>query len=228
MKIGIWNIDHPEVGTRSKPKNNRLAGILDYLNDASCDFYILSEANSAVSLDGYQSLFSDESPYINKSRSYNSPNVYHQVAIYSRLQMTEKSISEPINGVLCELQGSTVLESIYGNVITIKDQWKKDSSLKYSDRVSQQLEIIDNLPNEKMLVAGDFNLKLGWTRTAKGYKAIENIVELKGWHWPTREQTDSVQHILHTPDIKVVVSSDRSVKEKLKLSDHPFITLTIS
>lgn len=228
MKIGIWNIDHPELGTRSRNKQARLEGIIDFLYEKECDIYILSEANSAIKMDGYRARSSAESPFIKKSRSYESPNCYHQVAIYSRLEFEQKDISEPINGVLCKLTKSPILNNIYGNVITIKDQWKKDSALKFTDRLNEQVKIIGNLPSDKTIVAGDFNLKLGWTQKAKAYKAIEQHVELKGWIWPTREQTDSVQHILHSPDIRTEVELDRSVKEITKLSDHPFVSVLVS
>ncbi len=70
MKIGIWNIDHPELNTRSKTKTDRVRRIYDFLVSENCDVYVLTETNSAINLAGYNSIFSSESPFIKKSRSY--------------------------------------------------------------------------------------------------------------------------------------------------------------
>ena len=232
MKIGVWNIDHPEFGTRSRAKQNRYEKILHFLGVADCDIYVLSEANSAINLPGYQAQFSDESPFKNQSRSYAPPNRYHQVGIYSRLPISKIDISEPLNGVLCQVHGLNEIFNIYGNVVTIKDRWKKDSSLKYTDRLYEQISAISSLSKVKTIVAGDFNLKVGWSQKAKAHLAVEQELEHKGWVWPTKMQTHSVQHILHTPDIFVEVSEDCDVNQSssngLKLSDHPFLQANLS
>lgn len=227
MKIGIWNIDHPEVGTSSVRKQQRHDSIIQYLSENICDLYILSEANSAMNIDGCFSFYSAESPFLKKSRSYQSPNIYRQVAIYSRQEMYKKEIEEPINGVLCQTKTSGLIERVYGNVITIKDQWKKDSSFKYSDRLNQQIELVSGLVCSKTLIAGDFNMKKGWVQKAGAHKKMEEAVERLGWVWPTINQTDSVQHVLHSPDLKVSLGLDLGVRES-GLSDHPFMTVNVS
>ena len=231
MKIAVWNIDHPEIDTRSHKRQQRYKSILNILKDAQCDIYVLSEANSALTLPGYKSLFSDESPYKNKSRSYTPPNRYHQVGIYSRLPISKVSVAESINGVLCKIHGSELITNLYGNVVTIKDRWKKDSSLTYMDRLNEQISAIQDLPKEKTLAAGDFNLRLGWPQKAKAHRIVEKVLESNGWVWPTKLQTDSVQHVLHTADLSIDVSINQDVKEStsagLKLSDHPLLQITL-
>lgn len=227
MNIGIWNVDHPEVGTTSGKNQQRHDGVVQYLNDRKCDLYVLSEANSAIAIDGCFSFHSAESPFLRKARSYQPPNRYHQVAIYSRQEMHQREISEPINGVLCQTKESGILESVYGNVITIKDQWKKDSSLKYSDRLNQQIDMLADLRRRKTLIAGDFNLKKGWTQKAGAYKKMEQAAVRHGWVWPTMNQEQTVQHVLHSPDLEVTLEIDFSVKES-GLCDHPFMAVKVS
>ena len=227
MKIGVWNIDHPEVGTRSRVKHDRLERILNFLKGAKCDIYVLSETNLALTLPEYQAQFSDESPFKRKSRSYEHPNDYRQVAVYSRHLISKTDIPEPINGVFCHVLGFELIENLYGSVVTIKDQWKKDSSLKYTDRLIEQINAIKALPNKRTIVAGDFNLRLGWPQKAKAHDTIAYELENQGWVWPTKQQTYTVQHVLHTPDVSVEFSIDQSVKEN-KLSDHPFLLINVS
>lgn len=232
MKIGVWNIDHPEIVARSRAKQNRYERIRSFLEDAGCDIYVLTETNSALNLPGYQAHFSDESPFKRQSRSYAYPNRYHQVGIYSRFRISKIDITEPINGVLCPVHGSGVVSNLYGNAVTIKDQWKKDSHLKYSDRLKEQMSAINALPDTKTIVAGDFNLRLGWPLKKKAHETMERTLENTDWIWPTKMQTTTVQHVLHTPDISIDISIDESLKEASSagpaLSDHPFVLINVS
>ncbi len=195
MKIGIWNIDHPELNTRSKTKTDRVRRIYDFLVSENCDVYVLTETNSAINLAGYNSIFSSESPFIKKSRSYIEPNRYYQVGIYSRFKIKQHEVHEPINGVCCQVFGSFFSLNLFGNVITIKDQWKKDSVFKYKDRLNQQIFEINHLPKESSLVAGDFNLKKGWVQKASAFKTIESEIEQFGWIWPTK--TKQIQYNIY-------------------------------
>ncbi len=231
MKIGLWNIDHPEIGTQSRAKQNRYERILNFLENACCDIYVLSETNSALILPGYQAQFTDESPLKRQSRSCAYPNNHHQVGVYSRHLISKVDIHEPINGTFCQVHDSELIENLYGNVVTIKDQWKKDSALKYTDRLNEQIKAINTLPNRKTIVAGDFNLRLGWSLKAKAHETVAYELESKGWVWPTKMQTQTVQHVLHTPDISVEFTIDQSVKENSptpSLSDHPFMLINVS
>jgi Endonuclease/Exonuclease/phosphatase family len=232
MKIGVWNIDHPEIGTRSRAKQDRYERIVCYLQGACCDIYVLTETNSALQLPGYKTCFSDESPFKRKSRSYAPPNRYHQVGIYSRFSISKMDIAEPINGVLGRFPDAGVISSLYGNAVTIKDQWKKDSPLKYTDRLNEQISAINSLPDRKTIVAGDFNLRLGWPQKAFAHEALGRALESREWVWPTKSQTSTVQHVLHTPDISIEFSLDQNVKETSSagpaLSDHPFLLVNVS
>lgn len=222
MRIGLWNIDHPEVKSR---QNQRFEQIKAFLLAQKCHLYILTEANSALHLDGYHTYFSAESPFHKKGRSYTPPNRYHQVAIYSIFPLAQKEIGEPVNGVLCQTIWMERPLWIYGNVITIKDQWLKSSTKKYSDRVTEQLNAIDQLANKRCLIAGDFNLKLGWTAKKGAYKRVQSCVERNQLLWPTADQTDTVQHVLHSPKLTVSVNVDHDAKH---LSDHPFISMSLT
>lgn len=232
MKIGVWNIDHPEIDTRSRAKQDRYERIMSFLEDVCCDIYVLTETNSALILRGHQTHFSDESPFKKKSRSYAHPNRYHQVGIYSRFSISKVDIAEPINGVFSRVHDSGIISNLYGNAVTIKDQWKKDSPLKYTDRLNEQISVINTLPNRKTIVAGDFNLRRGWPQKAKAHEAMGRALENKEWVWPTKLQTTTVQHVLHTPDISIDIAVDQSVKETSSagpaLSDHPFLLVNVS
>jgi hypothetical protein len=53
MKIGLWNIDHPETQSGGKKKETRFNNVTEYLIKAECDAYIITEANAAIYLPGY-------------------------------------------------------------------------------------------------------------------------------------------------------------------------------
>ena len=231
MKIGLWNIDHPEYHPSSPRRHRRRQEIIAYLRRRHCDIFILTETNAAISLPGYHALLSQESPFHNRSRNYEPPNKYHQVGIYSRFPLDRVEISEPINGVL----GHAVWENrpffIYGNVITIKDRWAQDSGKTYADRLTEQLAICSRLTSETFVIGGDFNLRLGWTQKKKAYQRVKKCVNEHGLAWPTAQQTKTVQHIIHSQDIISTIEIDASVQhEKGKrnaLSDHPFLLIDI-
>lgn len=231
MKLGIWNIDHPEYGTQSPTKTRRFEEILSYLVGAHCDAFIITEANSALQLPGYCCELSFVSPFKNINRYYGEPNSYHQVAIYCKKPLERIESEEKINGLLCSVKGFNAVDHIYGNVITIKDQWSKESSKKYSDRLSEQIQAIQVLQLNRTVVGGDFNLKRNWSQKEKAYQRIGTELESFGWRWPTKAQTQTVQHVLHSPDLSATFSIDSSVVRKKGtksgLSDHPFIWVSI-
>ncbi len=164
MKIGLWNIDHPENDVNSTNKQKRFLEIIDYLKKQNCDVLILNESNSAIELAGYTSYFSNESPFLNKNRCYNHPNRYYQVTVLSKIKAEQFDIMEPINGVLCKIEYQNQPIFIYGNVITIKDRWKNNSNKKYKDRLQEQIAQFNKLLDKNFIIAGDFNLKKGWTQ----------------------------------------------------------------
>lgn len=231
MKIGLWNIDHPEINSRSKRKQQRFNAIAAYLAQTDCDAYIITEANSALSIDGCMCECSVESPFKTLRRCYDKPNVYHQVAIYSKLPLTRAEAAEPINSLQVAVDSPQLSLVLYGNVVTIKDQWSKTSDLTYSDRLNQQISAIDGLPRRQTIVAGDFNLRLGWQQKLFAHKRIKNEIADHGWSWPTEMRTDTVQHVLHTKDLDVSLDFDFSVKysknQSSGLSDHPFVTISL-
>lgn len=169
MKIGLWNIDHPEKDSGSKSKQRRFNKITKYLKSVNCDVYILTEANATISLEGYTSVFSTVSPYRSSERFYKSPNIYHQVAIYSKVPLVRSDVIEPINSLQVKIETEGRLLNLYGNVVTLKDRWSKASDLKFNDRLEQQTESIKSLPEQSTIVAGDFNLRLGWPQTPWRY-----------------------------------------------------------
>lgn len=231
MKIGLWNIDHPEAGSGNYRKDQRFKGVVDYLSHADCDVYVLTEANAAMELPGYSCALSAASPFRSSSRCYGSPNSYHQVAIYSKRGVSRSEVAEPINGIQVAVDDHDHPLELYGNVITIKDQWCKTSDLSYADRLDQQLEAFRNLPSKRVLVAGDFNLRLGWTQKRAAYEQLQEAVEERGWVWPTRNREDTVQHVLHSRDLDVEIELDFAMKydqrKSTGLSDHPFIEITV-
>ncbi|NKB61021.1 MAG: hypothetical protein GKR95_02390 [Gammaproteobacteria bacterium] len=232
MKIGLWNIDHAEYGTGSKRKQERYQFIVDYLISRNCHSYVITEANSAITLPGFNAQFSEESPFLRKSRFYGPPNCYHQVALYSKETTRKCSIQEPINGLLCQFPASPLVEYLYGNAVTIKDRWSPVSTKKYTDRLKEQIAQIKLLDVKKTVIAGDFNLRINWPATKSAHQSIQVELAETGWVWPTREQTDSVQHVLHSPDITSTIEMDHNVANRspwdMPLSDHPFIEISLS
>lgn len=230
MKIGLWNIDHPETDSGSKREQQRFDDVAAYLAQADCNCYIITEANSAMSLDGYSSELSIESPFKSSRRCYDRPNVYHQVAIYSKQPLSRTEVREPINSLQVAVRSPDQSLVLYGNVVTIKDQWSKTSDLTYSDRLCQQISAIEGLPRRQTIVAGDFNLRLGWPQKLSAHKRIKNEIADNGWAWPTEMRDDTVQHVLHTNDLHVSLDFDFSVKysegRSSGLSDHPFVEIT--
>jgi hypothetical protein len=230
MRIGLWNIDHPEAlhkpGTAAY---SRYHAVSRYLNRQACDVFVITEANAAIRLPGYQAEFSDESPFLNRSRIYERPNRYHQVAIYSRVHVKPLEIAEPVNGLLCRMIWHDRPLLLYGNVVTIKDQFSKNSDKKYGDRLREQLDAINQLTSSRTLVAGDFNLRLGWRE--RSHRQVKELVYRRGLAWPTEARRDTVQHVIHSQEISVKVSLDASVRHtdgrKGGLSDHPFVLIEL-
>ena len=229
LRIGLWNIDHPEHSAERRERSHRLQAVEDFLLTQHCDLYVITEANAAMVLDGYESFFSLESPFRSKGRDYGPPNRYHQVGIYSSIPFEPIEIAEPINGLLGRVSFQAQPLLIYGNVVTIKDQWLKTSNKKYSDRLAEQIAAFESLHGNRCLVAGDFNLKHGWRQKESAFGLLRNWVRQYGWAWPTECQSETVQQVLHSADLDVVVSIDHSVKHshglKDRLSDHPFVLI---
>lgn len=232
MKIGLWNIDHPEARSGMPKKDRRFHEVTEYLVKADCDAFIITEANAAIELPGYYRVLSKESPFKAKGRYYGGANSYHQVAIYCRTPIRQLEIAEPINGLLCEVSDSECLRQLYGNVITIKDQWSSASLKRYSDRLEEQIEAIQSLRGDGALVGGDFNLRLGWPQKLFAHRRIKETLAANGWEWPTEIRDDTVQHVLHSPDLEVELTLNAGIKYKSVvhggLSDHPFVRIEVS
>lgn len=230
MIIGLWNIDHPETASGNDRKEQRFEGVVAYLAQANCDVFIITEANAAIGLSGYVCETSVESPFKSSGRYYGSPNIYHQVAIYSRDPITRIVVVEPVNGLRVTVGENDHSMILYGNVITIKDQWSRTSDLTYTDRLNQQIEAVRNLPRQRTLVAGDFNLRRGWPQKQFAHTRIKRDLSAEGWMWPTEDREDTVQHVLHSQDLRVDLELDFSVKygegKTTGLSDHPFFRIS--
>lgn len=231
MNIGLWNIDHPECDSSRPRRHKRFEDIKNHLQQQDCDVLVLTESNAALQLDGYSSVFSHESPFLNKNRNYKKPNCYHQIGIYSKIPFELVHISEAINGVLLRTSWQGQKIAIYGNAMTIKDQWQRDTKTTYSNRVEEQIKIISQITKERFIVAGDFNLKLGWVAKKGAYRRIQHFVEEKCLTWPTEKQQDTVQHVIHSTDLNTHIFLDTSVQhskgKKDSLSDHPFILINV-
>ncbi len=231
MRIGLWNVDHPETGSGRPREESRFREVSRYLEQSNCDLLITTEGNAAIQIPGYRVEFSEPSPFRSTRRYYGEPNLYHQVGIYSRLPMRRLNVNEPINGLLCEVSwmGNPLL--VYGNVITIKAQWKKDSEKTHKDRLQEQLTAIESLGSSSFVVGGDFNLSLGWTRMLPAHREVKSLVDRAGLVWPTELRDDTVQHFLHSPDLEAKVEIDFSVKHveggERRMSDHPFLLVTL-
>ncbi len=232
MRIGLWNIDHPEASSGSNRKEQRFKGVVDYLLQADCDVYVITEANAAIQLPGYGRELSSASPFKNVDRFYGSPNAYHQVAIYSRRSLQKSEVVEPVNGLHCSVADSSPLKQLYGNVITIKDHWSKASRKTYSDRLDEQVDAIRELPRHGTVIAGDFNLRLGWPQKQSAHRRIKEVLAANGWVWPTETREDTVQHVLHSEDLSVTLAIDHGIKYDSAdgggLSDHPFIEMSVT
>ncbi|CAH0999497.1 hypothetical protein LEM8419_00797 [Neolewinella maritima] len=216
MTLTLWNIDHPTYLSK------RLNTISDYLLAQSDDLLILTEANEGLQLPGYRGYFSAPSPYLRKGRTLRPPNAYRQVAIYSRTALTQLPVRESINGVLCRLPLNDLIY-IYGNVITIKDRWAPWSTMRYSDRLTEQLQAIRSLHGTSFIVCGDFNFRAGSSYNKSGYTALQDLVHTLGLRWPTADETRTVQQIVHSPDLLVTYR----VGEAGGLSDHPPLHLSL-
>lgn len=235
MKLGLWNIDHPEVGTGSRAKERRQAEIREYLLAQDCDLYVITEANAALEINGTAAIFSEQSPYIKRNRDYRPPNRYHQVGMYApRHTLSPQSVDEPINGLsaIYLYPHPSCPISIYGCVITIKDRWCKESELTYRDRLHQQIEAFRKLPKQRSLIVGDFNLRKGWSASKGAYQQIQECAASLDLCWPTADRNDTVQRVLHTADVSTHVWLDESVRHDQgrsnRLSDHPFMGIELN
>lgn len=232
MVVGLWNIDHPETGSGKTVKEKRFQDVRNYLVDIDCDAYIITEANSAMKIPGYAVHFSQISPFKSSSRYYGSPNTYHQVAIYSKTPIKVLVVEEPVNGLCCEFHEEHPIKTLYGNVITIKDQWSPTSGKTYSERLEEQIQAIHGLPTKRTLAGGDFNLRKGWKQKQSALRRLEDSLAHTPWCWPTVDRDDTVQHVIHSPDVTPHIELDHNVKYAKGsfggLSDHPFMRISIT
>ena len=52
MKIGLWNIDHPEYDKSKTRRHKRFDDVLNDLQQRDCDVLIITEANAAMQFEG--------------------------------------------------------------------------------------------------------------------------------------------------------------------------------
>lgn len=151
--------------------------------------------------------------------------------MYCRQPFAKFAIDEPVDGVLCRSDWKGTPGFVYGNVMTIKDQGPKTSDKTYSDRLAEQIKIFDRLMGKRFLIAGDFNLRLGWPQKKKSHEILKELVDQRGWIWPTENQTETVQHVVHSPDLTADVTFDHTLNhprgKQCQLSDHPFVTIEL-
>jgi len=103
---------------------------------------------------------------------------------------------------------------------TIKGQWRSDSSKTYPDSLEEQLAAFETLASRsRFIIAGDFNLKINWPQKRGAFRRVRDFVKWYGLVWPT--ETQSVQHVIHSPQLTAKGPLDLSVKGRL--SDHPFL-----
>jgi endonuclease/exonuclease/phosphatase family metal-dependent hydrolase len=112
---------------------------------------------------------------------------------------------------------------VYGSVFTIKDRWAAWSDKTYTDRVNEQCAIIGEQARARMIVCGDFNFRGRGHYNKRGRLKLERIVEATSLVWPTRQETRTVQHLLHAPDLQTVGYEVL----KTTLSDHPVLTFEL-
>jgi|GEM_PF-1450590 len=218
MKIAIWNIDCPAYNS------TKLAQCKAYLEDEKCDLMILTEVNSSLQFNNFNSCFSQKSPYIAKSKNYNKPNEYHQVGIYCKLPLKQIESTEPINTLICKIKLNNQNVLIYGNVITIKDQWAKWSDLKYKDRLDQQMTQIDKIIKHQCIIAGDFNFKYNSPMRKAGYMALANSLEDSNVVWRTKKENRTVQQLIYSNTFKAAY---KVIEVDKKVSDHPLIVAEV-
>lgn len=159
-------------------------------------------------------------PYLNTKRNYNYPNHYAQVIIYSKIESKPVIIKENTNSVAIDLNNGI---RVLANIITKKDQWDKSSSLVFSDRYEQQVKVMDSILNNSCIILGDFNFRLrkGRPSPKSTYSKFKKFIDSRLLIWATLEETNTVQHIVHSENLVL----DYEVRDSEKLSDHPIIII---
>lgn len=216
MRICLWNIDCPEHGTSNFNQIKKL------LSSGGFDQIIIIEGNSAMPLHGYQITQSATIPYFKKGRNYKYPNNYAQVIVYTINDSRTIVIEESINNVVVNLTNGL---RILANVITIKDKWADSSSLVFSDRLNQQMDLIKRVITDNFIVLGDFNFKLRKSKPSieSSYSKFDRFLKEVGLIWATSNQRRTVQHIVHSKNI--ILSYE--IVETGRLSDHPMVIIEI-
>lgn len=213
MTLTLWNLDHPAQSTP------RFQSIQAHLTSLNSDLLVLTETNAALQLPGYTTIYCKESPFIRRGRNYQAPNRYYQVDIYAKEAITKLPEVADINGVLATV-GTTNPLRIYGNVLTIKDRWATWSAKRYADRVHEQCAIIRQLHGPRFLVAGDFNFRGPGSYNKIGAVGVRKLAAETSLHWPTSQELQTVQQVLHSGDLNV----SYEVVDTGKLSDHPIVS----
>jgi endonuclease/exonuclease/phosphatase family metal-dependent hydrolase len=186
MRIATWNLERPKPNgaVKNARQQSKIAEI-------QADLWILTETNSAISLEGCHSLASESLP------SYHSAGESF-ATIWSRTPILNKiSTFDPYFAVCAEIESPLGPMIVYGSIITYANDRGLSGASKRWEETRKSIDAHDldwqnirkEYPNHPMVVAGDFNQSLdgsGWyadavstTKLSEALKRSNLVCETK-------------------------------------------------
>lgn len=221
MKILVWNLMRPNVGTASRSKF-----FLDRLTEENADIIILTETNTLIHPQGnYYSLSSAALP--NKHEGIEYKEGERLVMIFSRYAfIREITTSDPATSVCGEVETPLGKLIIYGTVIGCLGGMKEPFN---KDLETQSLELVELVKQGSVLFGGDLNIS--FSKAYPTRDAVATCTKL----FDKLSLTNLTQHFPNNA-IHCVISNSFIENKNIegcresfdkKITDHSLITITI-
>lgn len=240
LRIATWNLDRPKQNGHSKNQRR-----IEKICEIEADLWILTETNSAISLDGYASLASEAQPgYHSSGESY--------AAIWSRWPILRQVPTfDPYFSVCAEIDSPAGALIVFGTIITYaNDPGVSGTARKWEEhRKSIESHAADwhrlrnEFPNHLFCIAGDFNQsrdESGWYEDSDSVNmlslaldrsALQCVTEVDMRATGLLRSRASIDHICLSPSLaKGVLAVDAwegIMDDGRLMSDHNGVVIDI-
>ena len=222
MKIATWNIERPNIATKSRNQK-----ILSLLQELDADILILTETNSIIDLGSSYSTFATHPLYLSNEPYYKEGE--NRTTIWTKYPAKNHfKTFDTFTSICTYLQTPFGDLSIYGTIIGIygnrRANFKTDLDLQIADwkRISA---------SGNMCIAGDFNISFGdnYYYTQEGRDKINVLFEELNITNLTASIPQNIDHIAISDSYMQGLQYKTAIwNDDKKLSDHIGICVSMS
>ena len=220
MKIATWNLQRLD--------KNKTGTILEKLSEIDADIFVLTETNTCIRLDNYNSISTIVLPTRYDGINYKAGEV--RVSILSKFDAVSRHKTfDEYTAVNVDLETPLGLLSVYGTIIGVFGHRQPRFDLDLAGQINdlEKMQYDNNI-----CLTGDFNTMFGEYvyPSDKARKTLIKAFENFGLSNLTAAVTNNVDHILlsHQYLKNKCVENVEIWNEDKKLSDHIGIALTVS